>query len=959
QPKTRERQTVLTSGTAGPDIKEEPNGFGSLDFQLPPDMALKRALDNCGNGDASNHDPGPEPEPKRVKVEDASNTMAHPEMEGESLEDDLALLVQNALSGVEDLVGQFNDDSHHMEHTEPPADVQPTHSVEAPEPPVVYLSQPEKYIRDTTLAALGNLSLSMLLILSQQPLDETLRHLRQPDSEHAISFQKLRGAFEAMRCVYSASPVIPAAESDPSSMQTNLAVELANLATLGTWLLDDTPNSLIDVDSNLLHILAPRISESPSTLIELYIAIRTHRIIEAALAKGPDKAAQIQLAETFDERLEEPLRTARSGSYATEQHERFLSLVQSRKDALTAEIRSDTDLTSLRQKYPADDVLRCYAAYVRGRVLSAEQLATKFGVSIPPNYADMDLLPAFDGAGNEEMDLDDLSSFFERTTSGLVQDALAGLTGEEEVSVTPTVQVDEVTPSAENGEEKKAEPAQHTNTITDYKELEALVAESTSNYVKTTLHGLSPVPYQPTVPLSTAESMAAQSAFQNHLQQNQNPNPYYSYTQAVPEPQAQAQPPASGEQLPPNQTFPSSILYDRARQAALTKSTAHTRREGNHSTRRPWTQEEEKALMHGLDLVQGPHWSQILTYFGRNGTISDILKERTQVQLKDKARNLKLFFLKANTEMPFYLNTVTGELKTRAPTQAARKEAEERARMNSEEDKAKLQGIMTLAGLQHPPQARAGGSPAGMVGASVVTPAQAASAVQAVSSGQTPTVPQTAHGASAAPAAAAAISAQQPASTIPPKVPQSFQSVPQAPPRPQGQYPQSLSPYAHPQPDHSDLAASSSPTIARPQPASASAPTEGSPHQPMGQPLSQHPSQTMQAQNQQPNQTQAAQPTYQPPAQQTSIANGSTQAQPVEHTHQTMPSATNPAEPLASVETGQTNGQEALALPSDVSNQAHSKAGKSPIFDDAAEAALLQGLQAAVAAELDAALDVA
>jgi hypothetical protein len=127
----------------------------------------------------------------------------------------------------------------------------------------------------------------------------------------------------------------------------------------------------------------------------------------------------------------------------------------------------------------------------------------------------------------------------------------------------------------------------------------------------------------------------------------------------------------------------------------------------------------------------------------------------------------------------------------------------------------------------------------------------------------------------------------------------------------------------------------------------------------MGQPLSQHPSQTMQAQNQQPNQTQAAQPTYQPPAQQTSIANGSTQAQPVEHTHQTMPSATNPAEPLASVETGQTNGQEALALPSDVSNQAHSKAGKSPIFDDAAEAALLQGLQAAVAAELDAALDVA
>ena len=77
--------------------------------------------------------------------------------------------------------------------------------------------------------------------------------------------------------------------------------------------------------------------------------------------------------------------------------------------------------------------------------------------------------------------------------------------------------------------------------------------------------------------------------------------------------------------------------------------------------------------MAGLDLVKGPHWSQILTLFGPHGTISDILKDRTQVQLKDKARNLKLFFLKTNSEMPYYLQAVTGELKTRAPTQAARK----------------------------------------------------------------------------------------------------------------------------------------------------------------------------------------------------------------------------------------------------------------------------------------------
>ncbi len=106
--------------------------------------------------------------------------------------------------------------------------------------------------------------------------------------------------------------------------------------------------------------------------------------------------------------------------------------------------------------------------------------------------------------------------------------------------------------------------------------------------------------------------------------------------------------------------------------------------------------------MAGLDMVKGPHWSQILSLFGPNGTISDILKDRTQVQLKDKARNLKLFFLKTSSEMPYYLQSVTGELKTRAPSQAARKEAEEKARVNSEEEQARLQGIMTLAsGLQN------------------------------------------------------------------------------------------------------------------------------------------------------------------------------------------------------------------------------------------------------------------
>lgn len=100
--------------------------------------------------------------------------------------------------------------------------------------------------------------------------------------------------------------------------------------------------------------------------------------------------------------------------------------------------------------------------------------------------------------------------------------------------------------------------------------------------------------------------------------------------------------------------------------------------------------------MAGLDRVKGPHWSQILNMFGPGGTINEILKDRNQVQLKDKARNLKLFFLKSSTEVPYYLQFVTGELKTRAPAQAARNEAKEKRA--TEEDRAHVEGLMALAG---------------------------------------------------------------------------------------------------------------------------------------------------------------------------------------------------------------------------------------------------------------------
>jgi hypothetical protein len=47
-----------------------------------------------------------------------------------------------------------------------------------------------------------------------------------------------------------------------------------------------------------------------------------------------------------------------------------------------------------------------------------------------------------------------------------------------------------------------------------------------------------------------------------------------------------------------------------------------------------------------------------------------VLKDRNQVQLKDKARNLKLWYLKTGKEVPSALQGVTGELRKRGGARA-------------------------------------------------------------------------------------------------------------------------------------------------------------------------------------------------------------------------------------------------------------------------------------------------
>lgn len=64
----------------------------------------------------------------------------------------------------------------------------------------------------------------------------------------------------------------------------------------------------------------------------------------------------------------------------------------------------------------------------------------------------------------------------------------------------------------------------------------------------------------------------------------------------------------------------------------------------------------------------GPYWSDILGLFGPNGSVSNVLKDRDEAQLDNKACRMKISFLKSGVRFPFYLRMVTGGCKKKAPT---------------------------------------------------------------------------------------------------------------------------------------------------------------------------------------------------------------------------------------------------------------------------------------------------
>ncbi|KAK3997209.1 telomere repeat binding factor-domain-containing protein [Cladorrhinum sp. PSN332] len=705
---------------APPPLQSEP-AAPIMNSHAPESNAKRsRSLDSLDDNNVSLKRVKTEPEPAEPK--EGGGDKAHkavPEDLGALLEFELARhsMIKPPIRTDGDIVMHGTDDLR-VAATNPVANPA-NFEFDKTENKIMKASSNSIYImRSMSLPVLGNVAVQLLVRLSQQSRAETEALLADTNSGFRKAYDALRDVFGPTKKIFSDAPLLSADELDISDSEDRETVRMSNLAAIALSAFGGRDIPLKDVHDNFFTIFVPEEWEYKDSLTELLLSVKTRLFWDSQQAEAGSPTPIELLEALFPINFDEFLKQRTGDLLLNAEEERLVDQVKKRREELVQCVADVTLRTSLQRENSANKVIDHLSAFLQSHLGVVIDYAEKYGVNIPLSEGDVMSFHIL-GTGDEKQgdQEDSLAALLQSSTShfplngdakdSTPHDVLPGQAGagEPELNLTKLIEqaMSEQALSSHVDGFKETPGVQHaTNNEQpsfDPTDLASFIAENLKNSIEEPheLPNSSTMPYASALNDSTHAALHPQ--YINQGSQQQQSSSYQPYTQS-PAPATTATG-ATGEGLPPHQSLPTAALYEKARQAAVAKSSNTARREGLHSTRRPWSPEEEKALMAGLDMVKGPHWSQILSLFGPNGSMSDILKDRTQVQLKDKARNLKLFFLKTNSEMPFYLQSVTGELKTRAPTQAARKEAEERARQNQEEEQARIQSIMTLAGGLH------------------------------------------------------------------------------------------------------------------------------------------------------------------------------------------------------------------------------------------------------------------
>ncbi|KAL4802327.1 telomere repeat binding factor-domain-containing protein [Aspergillus unguis] len=590
------------------------------------------------------------------------------------------------------------------------------------------LLKANSHLRIQSLPIIDNLSTQILSLLAKSTYQDITSFVSEPESENGQAYATMRSLFDHTKKVYSSKKsFLSPAElefTEPAQIDT---IRKANLASFVSSIFGTQEIGFWELNDHFLDVFVPEGGRLLKQQGALFLELKTQAFIAAMNNTGRTRTELLYIL--FPDNMEQQLLDRRPGTRQLAPSETdFVNRAGSRRDILLNDVNNEEAMKALPDKYHWEDFLRDLSSYVtknfdtinnQPKITKGRQPSSSNGDSEPPSAPLQSQFPVSTQAPEVPVDKNMHGDLVARAARA-AQIALQGH-GLRRSQQQAQQQQQQQAQQQQQQQQQQAQQQQHAQQYqqqqaqqqAQQQQQQAQQQQSQQQGIQI-LQGYTPAQqqYQSSPAPSTAPSGYQQSSGQYNFQQSpmQSNFQQYSHPSPSPIPGRPNSSTANHGYMPGiphySQSQPTQVLYERARMAASAKSSPSSRKSGLPSQRRPWTTEEENALMAGLDRVKGPHWSQILAMFGPGGTISEALKDRNQVQLKDKARNLKLFFLKSGIEVPYYLKFVTGELKTRAPAQAAKREARERQKKQGEEDKAHVEGIkgmMALAGA-HPQQ---------------------------------------------------------------------------------------------------------------------------------------------------------------------------------------------------------------------------------------------------------------
>ncbi|KAL8705213.1 MAG: hypothetical protein Q9201_001669 [Fulgogasparrea decipioides] len=514
-----------------------------------------------------------------------------------------------------------------------------------------------------SLPILENLAVQILTTFAKASYQEILALTSESDSEPGAAYSTLKSLFDHTKKVYSIrDPFLSPRELGFDEQQQIETIRKANLATFVSSVFGSQDVGFYHLDEAFLDTFLADGSRLLKNQAGLFLDLKTQAYI-SAISNG-ERLREDILEDLFPHDLEQRLLKRRSGARQLAPGEAdFIQRANNRKKTLLEEPTTPDSIAQLPAKYLWEDFLRDISSYISK---SFSSIAGSTGTKTSMQNRSTNLFENEPSQQNKR----------QGPRKPLQEMAAKGPDTVPPPTNTFTTRVAQmVPPDTDDIAEKAARAAEFA--MQDFSVSQDSAGPSHGNGQDQPQPQSQQYPFQfeqQSAPYYTQKSISSSQQLPSQLAQDDQ-------HQQQPQPQQQAVDTSQGQNVYvdpapvpyPTQSAPTSVLYERARMAATAKASPSNRRAGHPSQRRPWTQEEENALMSGLDHVKGPHWSQILAMYGPGGTLSETLKDRNQVQLKDKARNLKLFFLKSGIEVPYYLQFVTGELKTRAP-QVARQE---------------------------------------------------------------------------------------------------------------------------------------------------------------------------------------------------------------------------------------------------------------------------------------------